>query len=183
MLLDIITVHAGSALWKRLLQSHTLGKDAESTEFVWRPVSDFWAFFVLTIHRRSIFLSKMEIYARGLTSMELTIFWGTEVCAWVTAQQTKAVVSGWIIKVGEILKAAFIFKHIMFPSLCALQTSLQPPWSNVCLILKVEVGLKQRQDFEERCACGRHPTWTQLRSPAQVHSPFCAILKADRATH
>lgn len=37
--------------------------------------------FVLTIHRRSIFLSKMETYARGLPSMELTIVWGTEVCA------------------------------------------------------------------------------------------------------
>lgn len=136
MLLDTITVHADSALCKSLLQSHTLGKGAGLKALNLYegqcPISEH---FVLTIHRRGIFLLNMEIYARGLPTIELAIVWGTEVCAWVTSQKTKAVAWGWIIKVGETLKAAFIFKHVIFPSLCALQTSLQPPLNHEAMFV------------------------------------------------
>lgn len=126
--LDTIIVHAGSTLCKRLFQSHTLGKGTRL-----KPLNSYEGqcptaeSFVLTIHWRGIFLLNMEIHARGLSCTELTAAQGTEVSEWLTARQTKAVILGWIFKAGEILKAAFTSKHIMLPSLCAQQTSLQPP--------------------------------------------------------
>lgn len=81
-LLDTLTVCAGSALCNRLLQSHTLGKGSGLTALNMSEgqclISEH---FVLTIHRRDIFLLNKEIHARGLPSMELTVGWGTEVHA------------------------------------------------------------------------------------------------------
>lgn len=143
----MLTVRAGAALCNRLLQSHTLGKGSGLTALnMYEGQGLISEHFVLTTHRRDIFLLNKEIHARGLPSMELTVGWGTEVHSWTTSQKTKAVISGWIIEVGEILKAAFVLKNNVSLSVCTADftAATTQPQNNVCLILKMEVGLKQR---------------------------------------